>query len=225
MSLHRILNADGQGSPSVPGANGSQVDLPQPVIDPALAEISQSHSNNSSREQPTPRRSSRHSQSQHHEQPVESSPVPASQPISHIQFMQGPGYPHSHPAPAPALDAYAGEWVPPPLPGVPSSHPPYFANGNTNGHIPTGAVIPAPEDDDSDGAPEANGRGRKRKANDDDDADYHPRSGRRVCATYLLLATCQHLTDGFNRTGLEDILLGRVTTAHPSTMTEIWMIL
>src|SRR5258708_3112522 len=40
MSLHRILNSDGQGSPSVRVLPVTQLASPQPVIDPALVELS-----------------------------------------------------------------------------------------------------------------------------------------------------------------------------------------
>lgn len=217
MSLHRILNADVQGSPSAPALNGAHMDSPQPVIDPALAEISRPRSNNSPNDQPTRRRSSRHSQSQQRESTVESPPAAASQPLSHIQFMQGPGYPNpnAHPDPASPWEKYdTGEWAPPPPAGASNINPPYASNGNSNGHIAAGAVIPAPDGDDSDDTPEGNGRGRKRKANDDDDADYHPRSGRRVCTAIFHYS---YATKWCIRMDLAGILLGHVTVVHPLT--------
>jgi hypothetical protein len=173
MSLHRILNNDGQGSPSVRGVSIPQATSPQPVIDPALSEISQANSNSSSREAPAPRRSTRHQQP----------PPPSVTPQPHIHYMS-PGFQHPAGYPTTASggwDLYTGEWHPfPPSSGVPNAHHSYFMNGNGNGHLPPGSVGGAPDGEDSDGLPETNGRGRKRKAADDDDADYHPRSSRRV---------------------------------------------
>jgi hypothetical protein len=187
MSLHRILNNDGQGSPPGPGVSVSQVASQQPVIDPALAELSQQ--NNSPREPPAPRRSGRHQQPQQQQSPpAPASPAAVPQPVTHIQFMQQappPPYPHppGYPAPVPVWDPYAGEWVQLPQPGVPHPGHTHFPNGNTNGHLPAGAVMSAPEGDDSDG--EANGRSRKRKATDDDD-DYRPGGSRRVSRRLLI---------------------------------------
>jgi DNA helicase INO80 len=186
MSLHRILNTDGQGSPSVRGLP-TQLPSPQPVIDPALAELSHPQPNGASRrvQASSTRRSSRN-------QPTYSPPavsplasIPGQQPLPFRQYPPEPvnSIPYERPPPpvsAGPREPYNGaEWNHQPepqiQPTVPTNQQPYFPNGNGHPQPP----VPRGNDDDSDGTPEANGRGRKRKAIDDDDADYNPRSARR----------------------------------------------
>ena len=202
MSLHRILNNDGQGSPSVRGLPVAQLASPQPVIDPALAELSRPQPNGASRrtQGASTRRSSRN-------QPTYSPPaisplaqIPGQQqPLSFRQYPPEPANsPYErHPSSVPVVprELYNGtEWNHQPepqiQPTVPANQQPYFPNGN--GHPQPPAI--RGNDDDSDGTPEANGRSRKRKAVDDDDADYNPRSARRVwhhhfSSHFLLLTT------------------------------------
>ena len=188
MSLHRILNSDGQGSPSVRGLPVTQLASPQPVIDPALAELSHPQPNGASRrvQSASTRRSSRN-------QPTYSPPaisplsqIPGQQPLSFRQYPPEPANSspyerHPPPVSAGAREPYNGtEWNHQPEPQIQptvlSNQQPYFPNGN--GHPQPPAT--RGNDDDSDGTPEVNGRSRKRKAVDDDDADYNPRLGRRV---------------------------------------------
>ena len=206
MSLHRILNTDGQGSPSVRGLP-TQLPSPQPVIDPALAELSHPQPNGASRrvQASSTRRSSRN-------QPTYSPPaisplasIPGQQPLPFRQYPPEPvnSIPYERPPPpvsAGPREPYNGaEWNHQPepqiQPTVPTNQQPYFPNGNGHPQPP----VPRGNDDDSDGTPEANGRGRKRKAVDDDDADYNPRSARRVCHTLnlprLLILTTVHLAE------------------------------
>ena len=197
MSLQRILNNDGQGSPSVRALPVTQLASPHPVIDPALAELSHPQPNGVPRraQGPPTRRSSRN-------QPTYSPPtisplipIPAQQPLPFRQYPPEPvnSTPYDiHPPPvsAGAHGPYNGtEWNHQPelqiQPTVPTSQP-YFPNGNPNGNGHPQPPAVRGNDDDSDGTPEANGRSRKRKAVDDDDADYNPRSARRVRDNFVL---------------------------------------
>lgn len=194
MSLHRILNNDGQGSPSVRALPVTQLTSPQPVIDPALAELSHPQPNGVPRrtQGASTRRSSRNQPT--YSPPATSNliPIPAQQSLPFRQYPPEP--PNSavydrHPPPAPTgtREPYNGtEWNHQPelqvQSNLPTNQQPYFPNGN--GHpLPP---VPHGNDDDSDGTPEVNGRSRKRKAVDDDDADYNPRSARRVCHNLVL---------------------------------------
>lgn len=210
MSLHRILNNDVQGSPSVRALPVTQLASPQPVIDPALAELSHPQPNGVSRrgQGASTRRSSRN-------QPTYSPPaisplvpIPGQQPPAFRQYPPEPpnSIPYDrHPPPvsAGAREPYNGvEWNHQPevqiQPAVPTNQQPYFPNGN--GHLQP--PVPRGNDDDSDGTPEANGRGRKRKAVDDDDADYNPRSARRVRHNLILLLIISYSQHGFLQNGL-----------------------
>jgi len=194
MSLHRILNNDGQGSPSVRGLSVTQLASPQPVIDPALAELSHLQPNGVSRraQGASTRRSSRN-------QPTYSPPaisplaqIPGQQPLSFRQYPpdtanSSPYERHPPPVSAGPREPYNGtEWNHQPepqiQPAIPTNQQPYFPNGNGHPQPPVLRV----NDDDSDGTPEINGRSRKRKAVDDDDADYNPRSARRVRHNQIL---------------------------------------
>ncbi|KAF9787052.1 DNA ATP-dependent helicase [Thelephora terrestris] len=165
MSLHRILNNDGQGSPSVRALPVAQLASPQPVIDPALAELSHPQPNGVSRrgQSASTRRSSRN-------QPTYSPPaisplvlIPAQQPAFR-QYLPEPPNSIQYDRHPPPVSAGARE--------------PY--NGAEWNHQPEVQIQPAvPTNQQPDGTPEANGRSRKRKAVDDDDADYNPRSARR----------------------------------------------
>jgi chromatin-remodeling ATPase INO80 len=194
MSLHRILNNDGQGSPSVRVLPVTQLASPQPVIDPALVELSHPQPNGVPRrvQAASTRRSSRNQPP--YSPPTASAliPTPGQQSLPFRQYPPEP--PNSapydrHPPPASAgtREPYNGtEWNHQPelqiQPNLPTNQQPYFPNGN--GHLQ--APPPRGNDDDSDGTPELNGRSRKRKAVDDDDADYNPRSARRVCYNQIL---------------------------------------
>jgi hypothetical protein len=208
MSLRMILNTDGQGSPPVGALPVTQLAPPQPVIDPALTELSHPQPNGVSRraQSASTRRSSRN-------QPTYSPPaisplvpIPGQQPLAFRQYP--PESPNStpydrHPPPVPpgAREPFNGtEWnhqpepqIPPPVPT--NQQQPYFPNGNGHPQPPA----PRGNDEDSDGTPEINGRGRKRKAVDDDDADYNPRSARRVrhilISPLIFLLTTVHLTE------------------------------
>ena len=189
MSLHRILNNDGQGSPSVRGLSVTQLASPQPVIDPALAELSHPQPNGVSRrvQVASTRRSSRNQPTYSPPAISPLTPIPGQQPLPFRQYPPDPpnSTPYERippPVAAGAREPYNGaEWNHQPephiQPTVPTNQQPYFPNGN--GHPQPPAL--RGNDDDSDGTPEVNGRGRKRKAVDDDDADYNPRSARRVC--------------------------------------------
>ena len=200
MSLHRILNSDGPGSPSVRALPVTQLASPQPVIDPALTELSHPQTNGVSRRVhgSSTRRSSRN-------QPTYSPPaisplvpIPGQQSLAFRQYPPEPTNSTSydrHPLPisTSAHELYNGtEWnhqsEPQIQPTVPTTQQPYFPNGNGHPQPP----IPRGNEDDSDGTPELNGRSRKRKAVDDDDADYNPRSARRVrhnCFTHFILCS------------------------------------
>jgi len=188
MSLHRILNSDGQGSPSVRGLPVTQLASPQPVIDPALAEFAHTQPNGVSRRahSASTRRSSRNQPTYSPPAISPLAPIPGQQQLSFRQYPPEPANTspyerHPPPVSAGAREPYNGtEWnhlsEPQIQPTAPTNQQPYFPNGN-------GHSQPPPlrgNDDDSDGTPEINGRSRKRKAVDDDDADYNPRSGRRV---------------------------------------------
>ena len=210
MSLHRILNSDGQGSPSVRPLPVAQLPSPQPVIDPALAELTHPQPNGVPRraQAASTRRSSRN-------QPTYSPPAtPAFVPIPSQQSLPFRQYPpetpnsvpydrHPPPASAGTHGPYNGtEWNHQPelqiQPNLPTNQQPYFPNGNGHPQPP----VPRGNDDDSDGTPEVNGRSRKRKAIDDDDADYNPRSARRVCYSFILPLISAYMQLRLSQNGL-----------------------
>lgn len=232
MSLHRILNNDGQGSPSVRGLSVTQL-ASQPVIDPALAELSHPQPNGVSRrvQGNSTRRSSRNQPTYSPPTISPLTPVPSQQPLSFRQYPPDPPNSASYerpppPAPAGAREPYNGaEWnnqsEPHIQPTVPTNQQPYFPNGN--GHPQPPAV--RGNDDDSDGTPEVNGRSRKRKAVDDDDADYNPRSARRVChSPILLLASHTHNCAPYRMVYGETLHEGLVrnTALPPSSTTTLF---
>ena len=200
MSLHRILNNDGQGSPSVRGLSVTQLASPQPVIDPALAELSHPQPNGASRRaQGTSTRRSSRNQSTYSPPAISPlTPTPGQQPLSFRQYSPDSANPTPYerlppPSSAGAREAYNGtEWNHQPEPQIQptasTNQQPYFPNGNGHPQPP----VPRGNDEDSDGTPEVNGRSRKRKAVDDDDAEYNPRSARRVRHSVVLLFTFSH---------------------------------
>lgn len=210
MSLHRILNNDGQGSPSVRAVPVTQLASPQPVIDPALAELSHPQPNGLPRrgQSASTRRSSRNQPT--YSPPATSAlvPIPGQQSLPFRQYPPEPpnAVPydrHPPPAPAGAREPYNGtEWNHQPelqmQLNIPTNQLPYFPNGNGHPQPP----VPRGNDDDSDGTPEINGRSRKRKAVDDDDADYNPRSARRVCHNLILPLVSAHLQRCLLQNGL-----------------------
>ena len=170
MSLHRILNNDGQGSPSVRGLSVTQLASPQPVIDPALAELSHPQPNGASRraQGTSTRRSSRNQPTYSPPAISPLTPTPGQQPLSFRQYSPDSANPTPYerlppPSSAGAREPYNGtEWNHQPEPQIQptasTNQQPYFPNGNGHPQPPFPFVSPPHQVIDSTAPPEPQAR-------------------------------------------------------------------